>query len=118
MGIMDKAKEAAQQAKASAEKLAQQGQAKVATVQQNRSEGELYRALGEAAYNEQRRGGSHEAVVAALNALDQHFAARAAGSTGESAAPPPAPGASPAPGAPPTGPQGPAAGGDYKLDNL
>ena len=74
MGIMDKAKEAAMQAKASAEKMAQQGQAKVATMQHNRSEAELYRALGEAAYAEQRRGGSRAAVDSAVSALDQHFA--------------------------------------------
>jgi hypothetical protein len=74
MGLMDKAKEAAQQAKASAEKLAQQGQAKVAEVQKNRSEGELYRSLGEAYYAEQRRGADHAAVMKAVEALDAHFA--------------------------------------------
>jgi hypothetical protein len=84
MGLMDKAKEAAMQAKASAEKLAQQGQAKVAEVQQHRSEAELYRTLGEAYYTEQRRGGDHEAVVAALNALDQHFAGAASNTPPES----------------------------------
>jgi hypothetical protein len=83
MGIMDKAKEAAQQAKASAEKLAQQGQAKVQEVQKHRSEAELYRALGEAYYAEQRRGGDHAQVTAGLEALDAHF--------GGTATPPPAP---------------------------
>jgi replicative DNA helicase len=81
---MDRAKEAAQQAKASAEKMAQQGQAKVAAVQQSRSEGELYKALGEAVYAEQRRGGAHEAVQAALQALDAHFS----GAQPPAAAPP------------------------------
>ena len=102
MGFMDKAKEAALQAKASAEKMAQQGQAKVATIQESRSVGELHRSLGEAVYAEQRHGGSHAAVEAALEALDRHFAASAA--------------AGQEPGGPaPT--QSPPAG-DYKLDNL
>ncbi|HEX3336789.1 MAG TPA: hypothetical protein VHS54_10030 [Jatrophihabitans sp.] len=75
MGLMDKAKEAAEKAKASAQHMAQQGQAKVAAVQQGRSEAELHKALGEAYFNEQRRGGDHEAVAAALAALDEHYAA-------------------------------------------
>src|SRR4051812_31578410 len=74
MALMDKAKEAALQAKAAAEKVAQQGQAKVATIQQGRSEAELYRTLGEAYYAEHRKAAPHEAVTAALTALDQHFA--------------------------------------------
>ena len=57
MGFMDKAKEAALQAQQKAQQLAQQGQAKVADVQQHRTEAELYRTLGEAFYTEQRRGG-------------------------------------------------------------
>jgi hypothetical protein len=78
MGLMDKAKEAALQAKVQAQQLAQQGQAKVASVQQGRSENELLRALGDAYFNEQRRGGDHGAVVAALAALDAHHTAAAA----------------------------------------
>jgi hypothetical protein len=78
MGIMDKAKEAALQAKAKAEHVAQQGQAKVAEIKENREEGELYRALGEAVYAEQRKGGAHAAVDTALVALDSHFASAAA----------------------------------------
>ena len=114
MGFMDKAKEAALQAKTQAQQLAQQGQAKVATIQQGRSEAELFRTLGEAYYNEQRRGGDHEAVAAALTALDEHFAT-AAGST-----PPPAAGGA-APSTPPSTPpseSGPATGGSFTLDNL
>jgi len=91
MGFMDKAKEAALQAKASAQQMAQQGQAKVQAAQQGRSESELYRALGEAVYNEQRRGGDPAAVQAALGALDAHYAA---------IPPAPAPGVSPTPMAP------------------
>jgi hypothetical protein len=121
MGLMDKAKEAAEKAKASAQHVAQQGQAKVASVQQGRSEGELYRALGEAVFAEQRRGGGHEAVTAALEALDAHFAAA------PPAAAPPA-GAPPA-GAPPAAPAGsgpippasapqPPPTGDFTLDDF
>jgi hypothetical protein len=117
MGFMDKAKEAALQAKASAQQIAQQGQAKVAQVQQTRSEGELYRSLGEAFYAEQRRGGDQQTVIAALTALDEHFAAAPpaapgpvapAGAGGAVAPPPPAP---PAPATP-------APTGDFTLDDL
>src|SRR3954454_1632207 len=100
MGIMDKAKEAALQAKASAQHIAQQGQAKVASVQQSREEAELFKNLGEAYFSEQRKGGGHDAVAAALAALDGHFAALEAG---HAAAPaPPANGTAPAP-PPPAG---------------
>ena len=99
MGIMDKAKQAAMQAKESAQHVAQQGQAKVASVQQARSEGELYRHLGEAVYSAQRKGGDPGAVDTALAALDQHFAAAEAAA---STPPPPSP-ASPPPGAAPAG---------------
>ena len=109
MGLLDKAKEAAIQAKASAQQMAQQGQAKVASAQHGRSEGELYRALGEAVFNEQRRGGDHDAVVAALAAIDAHLAAPAA--------PAPAPGpATPAPG--PATPAADAPAGNFTLDDL
>jgi len=109
MGLLDKAKEAAIQAKASAQQMAQQGQAKVASAQHGRSEGDLYRALGEAVFNEQRRGGDHDAVVAALAAIDAHLAAPAA--------PAPAPGpATPAPG--PATPAADAPAGNFTLDDL
>lgn len=78
MGIMDKARGAAVQAKASAQQLAQQGQAKVGSIQQGRTEAELYRTLGQAYYGAQRSGGDPGAVTAALTALDEHFAALAA----------------------------------------
>jgi hypothetical protein len=111
MGLMDKAKEAALQAKASAQQMAQQGQAKVATMQQTRNEGELYRTLGEAYYNEQRRGGNHEAVVAALRTLDEHFASAAANpgpAGGPTTSPPPAG----------SGPAAPPPAGGFKLDDM
>src|SRR3954452_20715325 len=87
MGFMDKAKEAAQQAKTQAQQLAQQGQAKVATIQQGRSEAELFRTLGEAYYAEQRRGGDKEAVTTALTALDEHYASAAGDAGGASGTP-------------------------------
>ncbi len=114
MGFMDKAKEAALQAKASAQQMAQQGQAKVAQVQQGREEGELYRTLGEAFYNEQRRGADQQAVLAALTALDEHFASApaAAPPSGEPTAAPGAPPAAPA------APTPPPPAGDFTLDDL
>ncbi|HET6876000.1 MAG TPA: hypothetical protein VFH38_00570 [Jatrophihabitans sp.] len=131
MGFMDKAKEAALQAKASAQQMAQQGQAKVQAAQQGRSEAELYRALGEAVFNEQRRGGDPAAVQAALDALDAHYAAMppapaprlapapmAPGDTSYGA--PPAPPAAAAPPAPPAAPPSSAAPppGNFTLDDL
>ena len=120
MGFMDKAKQAAMQAKESAQHVAQQGQAKVASVQESRNVGELYKNLGEAFYNEQRRGGDHEAVVAALTAVDNHFAQAAAAPQAETA-PPPAAGTPsesvpppPSPAAPPAAPPA----GDFTLDDL
>ena len=79
MGFLDKAKAQATAAMA-------QGQAKVGAMQSNRSEGELYRALGEVTYAAQRRGGAPDAVEAAIGALDTHFAQVAQAAA---AAPPP-----------------------------
>jgi hypothetical protein len=67
MGLLDKAKASATAAMA-------QGQAKVGAFQQGRSEADLYKALGEAFYREQRQGGDHEATVAALVAVDTALA--------------------------------------------
>jgi hypothetical protein len=128
MGFMDKAKQAAMQAKESAQHVAQQGQAKVASVQQGRNEGELYRNLGEAYYAAERRGGDQDAVASALTALDQHFAAAAQAAAAPSAAsdapapaaPLPTDAVAPAPAGPaPTAP--PAAAppsGNFTLDDL
>jgi hypothetical protein len=119
MGFMDKAKQAAMQAKESAQHMAQQGQAKVASVQESRNVGELYKNLGEAVYKAQRQGGDQAAVEAALAALDQHHAQAAAApaapaATPDAAVPPPvAPTegmAAPPPAAPPAG--------DFTLDDV
>jgi hypothetical protein len=122
MGFLDKAKEAADRAVAATQHAAQQGQAKLENVQSSRSEGDLYKALGEAFFNEQRRSGDRAQVVDALAALDQHFAAAPAAQT------PPAPPAGypqPAPGAPAPAPAAPAApsapsapAGNFTLDDL
>jgi hypothetical protein len=86
MGFMDKAKEAALQAKQKSQQLAQQGQAKVQTMQQGRSEAELLRALGEAYYAQTRHSGDPAAVATALAALDEHYASASDGaSTGGAA---------------------------------
>jgi hypothetical protein len=114
---MDKAKEAALQAKAQAQQIAQQGQAKVATIQESRSVGELYRTLGEAYYNEQRHGGDRQAVVAALTALDQHFASATPGGAGHSAAAPDA-AAAPTEGTPGAPPQQTPPGGSFTLGDV
>jgi hypothetical protein len=75
MGFMDKAREAAQQATAKAQQGLAQGQAKFDEVQTTRAADGLLRDLGAAFYAEQRSGGSNEAVVAALAAVDAHVAA-------------------------------------------
>lgn len=75
MGFMDKAREAAQQATTKAQQGLAQGQAKFDEVQTSRAADALLRDLGTACYAEQRGGGSAEAVVAALSALDAHVAA-------------------------------------------
>lgn len=97
MGILDRAREAAEKAVTSAQTVAQQGQTKLNEYQQNRaSVNELYRALGEAFFDEQRRGGSREPVVSALRALDNHFAGPVAGAdVPPTDTPPPAPPAAP-----------------------
>ncbi len=114
MGLMDKAKQAAMQAKEQAQHMAQQGQAKVAQVQQTRESSELYKTLGEAYYNAQRHGGDQAAVDAALAALDAHAEAAAAAPAPDAGAAPPAPGGGvvppPSPAAPPAG--------DFTLDDV
>jgi hypothetical protein len=119
MGFMDKAKQAAMQAKEQAQHVAQQGQAKVASVQESRATGELYKSLGEAVYNAHRHGGDQAAVEAAMTALDQHFAQAAAAPADPSAVPPPvAPTEGgmtpPPPAAPPATPPA----GDFTLDDV
>lgn len=72
MGLMDKVKAQAEQAVAKAQEVGAQGQAKVNELQAKRVQDGLFRDLGEAYYAEQRSGGSHDAVQAALAALDAH----------------------------------------------
>ena len=74
MGFMDKAREAAQQATAKAQQGLAQGQTKLDEVQASRAADGLLRDVGAAVYAEQRGGGSHEAVMAALLAVDAHVA--------------------------------------------
>jgi hypothetical protein len=122
MGLLDKAKASATAAMA-------QGQAKVGAFQQGRSESELYKALGEAFYREQRQGGDHEATVAALVAVDNALAQAAQAQAAQAAAAQPAPYQQPAapyqqpaaPGQPYTPP--PASGaaptaGNFTLDDM
>lgn len=73
VGLMDKARQAAQQAAAMAQEGLAQGQAKIEALQVQRTGNELLRQLGEAFYAEQRTGGDREAVVRALAAVDQHI---------------------------------------------
>ena len=75
MGFMDKARDAAQQATTKAQHGIAQGQAKFDEVQASRAADGLLRNLGAAYYAEQRKGGSHDAVVVALRAVDAHVAA-------------------------------------------
>jgi len=127
MGFMDKAREAAQQATTKAQQGLAQGQAKIDEVQTSRAADGLLRDVGAAFYAEQRSGGSHEAVVAALGALDAHVAAHGPlAKTGpvspevatQSPAPPGAPAGSPS-ATPPAEPSaGPAAAGGFTLDDL
>ncbi len=133
MGFMDKAREAAQQATTKAQQGLAQGQAKIDEVQTTRAGDGLLRDLGAAFYAEQRSGGSHEAVVAALGAMDAHVAAHGplgAGSAQPASPPPAQPGApaaspsagpvgEPPAGSPPGSPTaGPATSGGFTLDDL
>jgi hypothetical protein len=145
MGFMDKAREAAQQATTKAQQGLAQGQAKLDDAQTSRAADGLMRDLGAAFYAEQRNGGSHEAVVASLGAVDAHVAAHGPlGQTGkgstEAVPPPPQPAQQGAPAGSPSGtpqapppagtpappaagppsppPAGPPASGGFTLDDL
>lgn len=93
MGFMDKAKEAAERAAAMAQQGLDQGQQKLDEYQQQREAGELYQALGEAFYAEQRSGGPRQDVIDALARLDRWQAQSAPGRS----APPVGPGEPDAP---------------------
>jgi hypothetical protein len=127
MGFMDKVKAQAEQAMVKAQQGVAQGQTKIDDLQTRRAGDALIAALGTAFYAEQRQGGSQQAVVAALAAVDAHVAAH-----GPIGGPPPAPVApagpvAPAepldPAAPVASPDGPvpppaAAGGSFSLDDI
>lgn len=72
MGFMDKVKAQAGQAMAKAQQGVAQGQAKLDAAQAKRQADALLRDLGAAYYAEQRSGGPHDAVEAALAKLDEH----------------------------------------------
>jgi hypothetical protein len=111
MGFLDKALE---KTRATATQAMQQGQAKVNAYQQSRSEAELYRTLGEAAYKAQRQGGDQAAVDAALVALDNHFAQVAAGEAAPAGASPPSGPATPSGTSAGTAPPS----GNFTLDDM
>lgn len=125
MGFLDKARDAAQQAATKAQQGMAQGQAKLGEVQAKRAADGLLRDLGAAFYAEQRQGGSSEAVVSALRAIDTHVAQNGpidtssspdGGGISSTGTPPPPTSAT---GTPPPSPATPnAPGGDFKLDDL
>ncbi len=102
MGFLDKARDAAAQATVKAQQGMAQGQAKIDELQTKRQADALVRELGAAYYAQQRRGGSAEAVAAALAAVDAHVAANGSLDPSGPPAPPPFGGA----GAPPPPPYG------------
>src|SRR5690348_15064435 len=72
--FLDRARVAAERAKAAAQQGMQQGQARLDALAAKRRGELLLRDLGAAYYAEQRHEGSHEAVVRALAVLDSHVA--------------------------------------------
>jgi hypothetical protein len=130
MGFMDKVKAQAEQAVAKAQQGVAQGQTKLDDLQAKRAGDALIAALGTAFYAEQRQGGSQQAVIDALAAVDSHVAAN-----GPIVGPVPAPVApvAPAEPIPPAAPVDPAApihpvaeapappaatGGSFSLDDI
>jgi len=110
MGLMDKLKVQAGEMAVKAQQGTAQVQAKFDAAQAKRSSDVLLRDLGGAYYAEQRQGGPHGAVEAALAALDGH-ASQAGPVDVSTTGPQPMPTqAAPAAGAQPAG--------DFKLDDL
>jgi len=72
MTLLDKAKVAAEKAAARGKQGVQQGQAKIDAIQTKRKAEALLRELGAAYFAELRHGGNHDAVDAAVEALDSH----------------------------------------------
>lgn len=120
MGFLDKARDAAAQATVKAQQGMAQGQAKIDELQTKRQADALVRELGAAYYAQQRRGGSAEAVAAALAAVDAHVAANGSLDPSGPPAPPPYGGAGGGAGAPPPpGQPGPITQpGGYGLDDI
>ena len=86
MSLVEKVKQQAEHAVGLAQQGVTQGQVKLDQMQAKRQSQTLLRHLGEAYYAQQREGGSSEAVMAALVALDEHVAAQAAKDAGAPAA--------------------------------
>ena len=84
MGLMDKVKMQAEQAKAKAQQGMNQGQAKIDQMQAKRQWDALLRDLGQAYYAQVRQGGSQQAVDSALAALDSQAAQAAQNAQGAS----------------------------------
>jgi hypothetical protein len=112
---MDKLKVQAEQVAARAQQGTAQVQTRLDAVQAKRGSDVLLRDLGAAYYAEQRQGGPHDAVEAALAALDSHASQTAPIDT-STTGPQPMPTQS----APPAGAQPADAqpAGDFKLDDL
>ncbi|MCL5947609.1 MAG: hypothetical protein M1420_00360 [Actinobacteria bacterium] len=70
MGLIDKVKAQAGQAMVKAQQGMAQGQAKLDKIQAKRHADMLLRNLGAAVYAEQRQGGTNQAVLDALKAID------------------------------------------------
>jgi hypothetical protein len=74
MGLMDKVKQSAETALNKAQQGVNQGKAKIDQAQSKRQWDGLLHNLGAAVWAEEREGGSHDAVTAAIAALDAHLA--------------------------------------------
>lgn len=74
MGLLDKVKAQAEQAVVKAQQGVAQGQTKIDQIQLKRHNDALLRDLGVAVYAEQRQGGSNQAVIDAMAALDNFVA--------------------------------------------
>lgn len=86
MGLKDKLKAQAEQLAEKAQAGVAQGKDKLEEVQAKRQRDNLLEQLGAAAYAEAKQGGSHDAVVALINAIEAHDIARAADDAAEAAA--------------------------------
>src|SRR5436190_19497277 len=85
MGLMDKVKAQAEQAVAKGKQGVSQGQAKLDAMQSKKQADALLRDLGAAYYAQQQKGGSADAVAAALAKVVAHEAENGAVDTAASA---------------------------------